>query len=402
MITLPRVLGRLADPRGWVLPAEALVVLEPLPPGPEQVAALTEAASVEALQDRSEAAIGYADHALALAARLGLSRPARALGFRGMARCELGDRGGLDDYREAIVLAIEAGQGREVAALHNDFAIALWPVEGPRAALEVLQAGIVFARARGVTEMTEGLTAGTLDFLVETGEHGQALSLATELATDLEASGSLFDLAFVRAVQARILCLRGQASQVADTLDWLETTSRQIGSVDMLVAGLGSAAIVRAALAQPGHATTLLGEIDSAPGCRDNQNYWALLPWLVRTALATNNPQLAHQLTTGVQPQTPYHEHALTAATAALAEANGDHQAAADGYTDAAQRWEAFGVITEQTFAHLGHGRCLVALDGPTATQPLHQARDLFTQLQAAPYVAECDTLLARAAERAS
>ena len=93
----------------------------------------------------------------------------------------------------------------------------------------------------------------------------------------------------------------------------------------MLVAGLGTAAIARAALAQPDHAAALLAEIDSDPRQpRKPVNYPALLPALVRTALTTNNPQLAHQLTTGVEPHTPYHEHALAAATAALAEANGN------------------------------------------------------------------------------
>ena len=106
----------------------------------------------------------------------------------------------------------------------------------------------------------------------------------------------------------------------------------------------------------------------------------------MRTALTIGNPQLAEQLTTGVEPRTPYHEHALTTANAALAEAHGDHQAAADGYADAAQRWESFGVVPEQAFALLGHGRCLLALGRPhRATQPLHQARDIFTRLQAAP-----------------
>ena len=169
-----------------------------------------------------------------------------------------------------------------------------------------------------------------------------------------------------------------------------------------LVGGLGIAALARAALAQPDQAAVLLAEIDAIPGSHDNPSYVPLLPVLVRTALATDNPQLADQLTTGVEPHTPYDEHALHHRHRSAAEADGDHQTAADGYADAAQRWEAFGVIPEQAFAHLGHGRCLLALDDPTATQPLHQARDLFTRLQAAPYVAECDTLLAQAAQHAS
>ena len=55
------------------------------------------------------------------------------------------------------------------------------------------------------------------------------------------------------------------------------------------------------------HATALLGEIDTTPGSHDNYGaYPSLLLAMVRTALTTNNPQLAHQLTTGVQPHTPY------------------------------------------------------------------------------------------------
>ena len=85
-----------------------------------------------------------------------------------------------------------------------------------------------------------------------------------------------------------------------------------------------SPAIARAALARPEHTSTLLSEIDTTPESRNNSNYTPLLPALVRAALTTNNPQLADQPTTGVEPHTPYAEHALTTAAAALAEADGD------------------------------------------------------------------------------
>ena len=118
----------------------------------------------------------------------------------------------------------------------------------------------------------------------------------------------------------------------------------------------------------------------------------------MRTALTLGNPELAHQLTDGVEPRTPYHEHALTAANAALDEAHGNLQAAADGYADAAKRWEAFGVLTEQAYALLGHGRCLLALGRTSdATPALLKARDIFARLQAAPALAETDLLLQQA-----
>jgi hypothetical protein len=401
MLAVGIVLSRLADPRWQDLPMDALALLEPLPPGPVHVAALTEVAVSEVLLGRSEAGIEHAGRALVLADELALPRPARALGLRGLQRCSLGDRGGLDDQREAIVLATEAGQGREVALQHNWLAMSLLSVEGPSAALAVLQRGIAFARARGLTEIAGLLTNNVVDLLFETGEPGRALDLAAELATDNEANGNLHNLLGVRVTQAWILTLRGQASEIAGTLDWLEATSREIGMVESRVGGLGIAAYARAALAQPDRAAVLLAEIDGIPGSHDD--YVSLLPTLVRTALAIDNPQLADRLTTGVEPHTPQAEHALTSVNAALAEANGHHQAAAAGYADAARRWEAFGVIPEQAFAHLGHGRCLLALGRTTdATPVLRQARELFARLKAAPYVAECDTLLAQAAEQAS
>ena len=43
--------------------------------------------------------------------------------------------------REAIALATEAGEGREVARLHNNLGAALWVFEGPDASLDVMRAG---------------------------------------------------------------------------------------------------------------------------------------------------------------------------------------------------------------------------------------------------------------------
>ena len=73
---------------GWELPAQALALLEPLPPGPELVGALTELARAEALQGRSEAGLGYAEQALALAEQLGLpsARPCARLPRHGPRR----------------------------------------------------------------------------------------------------------------------------------------------------------------------------------------------------------------------------------------------------------------------------------------------------------------------------
>jgi class 3 adenylate cyclase/tetratricopeptide (TPR) repeat protein len=399
MGTLGKVLGRLGDPRTWVLPAEALVLLEPLGPSAELVAALTEVAVVDALQGRSEDAIRVADRALVLAGELDRSRPARALGCRGMARADLGDPAGLEDYRRAIELATEAGQGREAALLHNNLGVTLSAFEGPAASLEVLREGIAYAKPRGLSEMVDSLTQSTLDALVDTGAHEEALILAAELVPRLEASGDVFDLISAHAARARILALRGQSGQAAEVLDWLELQARGTKDPQIVVSGLGSSALVRAGLGQDKIAVALLADLESYPSARDNPNYPVFLPAIVRAALGMGETELAERLVSGIDPPYPYAEHSLVAANAALTEARGDPQAAADAYADAAVRWERFGVPPEQGFALLGQGRCLLGLARSIeAASVLHHTREIFERLQAAPALAQADALLASAA----
>jgi class 3 adenylate cyclase/tetratricopeptide (TPR) repeat protein len=388
------------DPRWAELAAEASALLEPLPPGPETVGALTELSRVETLQGRCEAGAGYAERALALAEELHLERPARTLGYRGLARAELGDPGGLEDMREAISLATRAGEGREAALLHNNLGEALWTFQGPEASLEVLRTGIGFAQARGLAEMAFAIAASTIEPLTDRGKLDEALEVAAALADRHEASEVvLWDLTTVRAAQARILALRGQAERVAGSLEWIESTVRGTGDPQLVVRGLGSAAVARAALGHDDAAAALLAEMEATPGSYEIIYYPAFLPRLVRTALGIGDRELAERLVAGLERLSPYAAHSLVAANAALAEARGDLQAAAVAYAEAADRWERFGVVLEHAFALLGQGRCLVGMARPTEAAPvLQHAGAMFEGFDAAPTLAEIDELVASTA----
>ena len=245
--------------------------------------------------------------------------------------------------------------------------------------------------------MADVTTASTLDPLVDRGELDEGLEVAAGLADRLE-NEAVLDLAAVGAAQARILALRGQDAQVAGSLAWLESTSRAAGSPDYAVTGLGSSAFARAGLGQEDRAAALLADVEATPGARENLNYVAYLPAMVRTALGIGDPELAERLDGGVEPRYPYAEHALVAANAALAEGRGDPQAAADTYAEAADRWERFGVVPEHAFALLGQGRCLVGLGRPSeAAHVFRRAREIFDSLAAAPARSETDVLLQQA-----
>jgi class 3 adenylate cyclase/tetratricopeptide (TPR) repeat protein len=400
LTVLSEVRRRLGDPRQEEAIDEALELLEAQPAGPELVAAHAELARRRFVSAAYPEAIAAAERALSFAAELGLPEPARALGFRGGARCYRGERQGLDDMRRALALALEQGQGRAAAQLHNNLSVASWQYEGPWAARESFREGIDFSERRGITELALFMAAGSLPFLAQLGQPEQALAEAEPLAERLQAAG---DIAFVepRSLQLHLLAERG-AHEQAPAPDELVARTRESGEPQLCAVAF--AAVARLLFAQ-GHlqqARALLTELERLAGIRADPYYASLLPVLVRSALALDDTALAARLVEGVQPVTPLAEHSLVACRAALSEAAGGHPAAAEQYAEAVGRWREFGNVPELAYALLGQGRCLATLGKPEAEQPLREARELLESMGYRPALEECDALLGQAAAAAS
>ena len=94
------------------------------------------------------------------------------------------------------------------------------------------------------------------------------LALAAEMARIWRRAGTCCDLTAVRAAQSRILALRGQDARAAEGLEWLESAARGTEDPRIVVVGLGSSAMVRAALGQDEAAAALLTELEAYPGAR--------------------------------------------------------------------------------------------------------------------------------------
>jgi hypothetical protein len=156
------------------------------------------------------------------------------------------------------------------------------------------------------------------------------------------------------------------------------------------------AATAHLTLGERERALALLAEVDAWPHVHEAALYPAYLPEMVRTAIAGGDLSLAERLVAGLEPMFAYHQHALCAAGASLAEARRQLADAARRYAESAERWRRFGVVPEHGHALLGRGRCLLALDRPGARGPLLQARELFASLGARPLVAETHDLLER------
>jgi class 3 adenylate cyclase len=385
LTALSNVLRRLGDPRQEEAIAEALALLEAEPPSPELVAANAQLASARF--------VGAAyPEAIALAAELRLPEPANALGAQGLARCYLGERQALEDVRRALALALQQGQGRYAAIVHNNLAVVSWQYEGPQAALAACREGIDFCQRRGITEYTLGIGAMSTTFLAELGQPEQALAEAEPLAERMQVAG---DVVFIepRALQLRLLAERG-AHEHAPAPDEPVARAREAGEPQMCALAFSAAAGMLLAQGQRQRAQTLLAELERVPGISAEPYYAAVLPGLVRTALALDDAALAGSLVDGVKPVSPLAEHVLAAGQAQLTEAAGEQAEAAALYADAAERWREFGNVPERAYALLGQGRCLAALGRPEAEEPLRAARDLFASMGYKPALAETEALL--------
>jgi predicted ATPase/class 3 adenylate cyclase len=392
LTALASVLARLGDSRQEGVLAEALALLAALPPGPELVAAYAELAAARVVGGAYPEAIAAAGRALELAAEIGLAEPARALGSRGNARTALGERHGLEDMRHALELALEQGQGRTAAVLHNNLALDTWQYEGPRAALAACREGIDFCERRGIAEWALAIAAMSATFLAELGRSEQALAEALPLAERLESAGDISSVE-PRSQQLRLLAERG-AQEHAPAADELLATARESGQPQGYAVVFSAA--VRLLLAQ-GHeqrASALLVELEQVVGIRADPYYAAALCELVRSAAALRQPELATRLVDGVEPRTPLFEHALSGCRGQLAEAAGEHGGAAQLYADAAERWRDFGNVPERAYALLGQGRSLAALGKLESKVPLREARELFASMGFEPALAETEALL--------
>ena len=387
------------EPDARALVEQAVTLLEPIP-GPELVAALTGVAGFHMSSGASREAIAAADRALTLADQQGLPVPGRALGYRGISRCTLGDLDGLTDMEQALDLLTSEGEGRDAAVLQHNLAITRGNLEGSAAAITGFEQARVFAEARGLTEVAQIARVGSVTAFVQTGRFDEALTQTDLLLPLLRASGDRLAEAELLATQAVALVDRGEdatepaahALQIArDTGEPIYLTAAARGAVPALLATGDTVA-----------ARTLLDEIANTPNHNDPEWYARGLPALARAAHTLDDPGLLARLAADVPNTLPTQQHALATVHAIQTEQAGDHAHATTLHADAAQRWEQFTHVLEQAHTLLAQGRCLTHTGDPNADLPLRQARALFEQMGARPRIQECDTLIAQVARLSS
>jgi len=360
---------------------QAVEVLQSEQPSPQLADAYSGIAFDLASSGAPRKALAWCNKALGLAETLGLSdQRMRAIGHRGLARCYLGDQGGVADIRDALQYALQRGLGREPAVIYNNLAEVLWPIEGPARAIELYRQGAAFAERRGISNDAMGIRVSMLGPLFEVGRWDELLELTDGLAEWAKAEGSDYDWVETLRHRAHVLACRGDVSAAALASDLLPV-ARAIGDPVSLTGVLAVCAFTQAAAADPAGAVPFLEEVAEVTR-GDPALYRAHhLPEMVRLAVAAGDPGLARRLLHGIRPTAPLHRHAVQAAQATLAEERGRHREAARRYGSAAVAWKRYGFVREHAMALLGEGRCLDRLREPGAQERIREATALLGSL---------------------
>jgi hypothetical protein len=327
-----------------------------------------------------------------------LPLPGRALAFSGLARCALGDLAGLAEMEKALAAFVAAGNGREAALVHHNLGSVLRAVDGPMAAVAQYERSRAFAASRGITSLVPVSGLEGLGALVAGGRCRDAVDGFGRIEEDAHLAGPGGEAGGVAEMAAALYELGLDASEPAARALELarETDDRQV-----LVAVAASAAMALAAAGRPADARALLEEASNVrhPG---NYEFAFSLPQLARAAASIHAPDLVPRFALGVPELMAGQRHALATVRAIEAEQREDHRQAAALYGEVAAQWEQFTARLEQAYALLGEGRCLAALEAPTAEDVLRRARALFDAIGALPRVADCDSLITQVNELSS
>ena len=376
---------------------EAKRLIERHPPGRVAVLLLEREAGNAMMAGRAADCLASADAAMTLAEELGEGRDLyeRVLQYRGVARTELGDVGGLDDIREAIERSIKAMQAVAAGIGHLNLADATWYMIGAQQSLELHKKTQAFDESRGLRGAGLWSQAESTWMLFDLARWDEILAITDDLAALEGGIGAAQIRLLGLPYRALVLERRGDPAAAAAVVEHVLPKARAAADLQLLVPSLAVAALVADARDDRDGALGFIRELVELTRGRSDRHRALFLPELARVCAARNALDLARELAKGLSIDLGRVGAARVDAAGVLAEAEGALAEALALYEQASKVWHEFGGIPQRAEVLLGQGRCRIALGYAGAEVPLAQARDLLQSMGYKPALAETEKLLA-------
>jgi class 3 adenylate cyclase/tetratricopeptide (TPR) repeat protein len=391
-------MSRYASYRGASAEAQALMdearqLVERQPPGLVRVRYLARRAGNDMMAGRAADCITSADAAIAMANEFGLEEEAaRVLQYRGIARTELSDLGGLDDLRESIERLRGAPALSTAIGLLN-LADATWLAVGAEEGLELHLQQQGFCLSRGVTGSYWWSKSESTWMLFDLGRWDELLATVEEVKAAGPETVGLQALELGLPYQALVLARRGELDAARDVAESVLPTARTARDLQLSVPALATAALVRFDRGDLDGAVGLVQELLDVLSDASERYRCLFLAQLTRMCVLVGKSDLAKEL--GGEPTVDVGRAGASRTTAAatLTETEGRHAEALPLYEDAARRWREVTGLPEVAAALLGSARCLIALDRSGADAPLAEAGELFAAMGDNAGLAETEEL---------
>lgn len=372
----------------------ALALLEGRPPGEIHALAYERMAGYSMLHGLTRECLCWSERALSIAERVGLDEQrVRALELRGIARCEVGDAGGMRDLERAVGIGIETGLGEETCRSYGNLGEWLWLREGPAAGMRAKSAGIEYGDRRGLDLPARWHAGETLWTMFDAGTWDELVRVADELIAWDDAREDSAVGIMARTWKSRVALEREDIPLCRSLCDAVVDLARG-AHAQLALPAMAAAAAGAAADGQGDEAVRRVLDMEAfcerRPAWRGRH-----LVECVRACFAADAPQVARRLIAACEPCSPRDEHCLRTARAILAEASADPEKAGHLYASAAAAWEAFGHPLETGLAHLGQARCGTVRTGLV---PLAAAEDVFRRLGATRALEQAQAVRAAAA----
>src|SRR5918996_2191583 len=360
---------------------EAIPILE-RDGAPDLVLAYERAASVDVLGGRSQEGLRWAEKGLALGRELGVENVVRPLQFRGLARLDLGDAGGLEDLREALDLSLRLGLGIETATSYLNLSEAIAPFEPLPSSRELMEASLEFSRRRGLRHHEMWTRASRLWLLYELGEWDELLREGDELLVWDRNHGSTQIGVNVLMTAGPVLAQRGAVDEAEQYAAIFLPQAREIGDPQTLGPALVFGAVIHALSGKLDEATSLLADFEGATSPYANWPGGGFADCL-RVCVAAGDLDLGEKLLAATDNAMSNLANRATRAggKAILTEARGAKDEAAILYREAVSGWSEWGSVVERGNALLGLGRC-------GDEDAFREGMAIFEQLRARPFIA--------------